>query len=1667
MLQNKMFISNAQRYKNRNTSEGGYALILAIVVLGALLAIATPFLLTARASSKSSVTRAGDVRARVEADSATAALMRRLEANDCEVDITPVFDTEDEARLSLTTPSELYPLRDGKGAVVSASAEPEQNRIDINSASPNALAVILGRGFLTSDLKKDATEISVDDGSKFPDKGFLWIRGELIQYQQKKGSAFLECARQQMAGDAGPYEPAKDYRTGTPVLDARAHAVAKYRVRANPGTFRPFTTVDELTRVKMEPPNCPPITTEDLRKVRDKFTVYGERHGHDDWSAPQRITTPLAVDGMARIFKCESGRYFGIGTTVKITTPEGEEYGLVVENSNRGIVLEEPFTKNAAAYQATIQFLIPAPVHLQSTPPELLEELLAGLDVERAGTPEPLDRELVKKIIAKIKEKPITSWQNLIDSVFIPLAKEGSIKVQHIQAILTNAEHSNDRTLKFSTVPFTLTTGSRYRIVTGASVNSPAGTEWGRAETESVVEVHPQVREKNELGIRAIARQIEFDDMFRLSRRGRDWMTYPYNSSAFDGSANPPSRTRSYLNALAQLAEAVPFVQSDDPDKSWAQLLATRDAFPDQYSLHFDADLTMEGHDVRTLGAWRGSATAAPAQFALQNPNYVYPGSISGWVRFDAGSITGTIFDMGSTTSAIRDRISLAIEKGDLVARVRDSAGDDNNGIANVAGAANNEIRYPVSNIKQNVWYHFTIAFRGSGPSDWALFVDGIPRGKQGLVTRLTTDLPTLTQLPSYPPIPVEDASGFPGFGVLKIGGELVEYTGKNGNSFITTRPTGNVPGAYTGGRGARDSFDANPNLSYLYEHKSGDTVEFYGYSCKLMRDVQNGGGSLKAGIGKFTAAHVSRIQSGNWFTTIEIATLPGGPGGGGGAFPLGKGVEAGVTIPSLRLVPVDVMEPNSGGAGTTCDTDFIKAFSPAGGYAVMFQFQGVGSMQSSKGSTLFGAEVIQYGGVSGTDSLVNVTRITQPTNYFTTGAFVFDWQQDVPQGHKNNNHQFWTYVVPCSIATSGGTYEIPQQTLQNASTYIAAQLIELGGSGVGIDTTSEWFNYDTYLNGELCVFASWRWQNARGVTLPPPQITINPNGNPPVILTFGNTVFPNPPAAGCPPYQASAYTLGDPPNKGIPSIAREIADGGARTGQGIRFRGTNNTYSRDHFNTTEIIPCFLTYYGSIFGGRPGRNDRIRYMFPQGITFGPFDPYLTINWTAGYNTHQEWVATKERIPAPVPIGQTSVYSSEVLPAAATFEDSRNFWRIVKTPSGELPSETTTIAVGGRFDGPGDEVAGTIDEVEFTTPFLTSGQITLAKLIVDKAFTSSAKSFLVNPVVGSVPYNVSNNPVLGAAALPGCAKTLGGQAMATMPADAGILLIGEELIGYDTYDAASGTVNVAANGRGLLGTVASSHGAHETAVFLDHLVVTQLAGNANGGASRIPFEDANGFPNEGTLLIGSELIHYTRQEAGAFSMPEFTDDAEVANSDTSGTIVNLKRKGDGIFRGRYGSIPATHDSGEIIFRFPYRYWDRWVLGADAPEMSYIQMDERMERGFWRRVYWQEELPMAGVSLECLARIDARSPWTAQANNSDGLWLYTKPNDTEKPNRIGRLGERVELRFGVRYGLGSFSPIQPPVNNATVRSDAWKTTPRLRAIVTERFGESKVLRKEERR
>jgi hypothetical protein len=284
----------------------------------------------------------------------------------------------------------------------------------------------------------------------------------------------------------------------------------------------------------------------------------------------------------------------------------------------------------------------------------------------------------------------------------------------------------------------------------------------------------------------------------------------------------------------------------------------------------------------------------------------------------------------------------------------------------------------------------------------------------------------------------------------------------------------------------------------------------------------------------------------------------------------------------------------------------------------------------------------------------------------------------------------------------------------------------------------------------------------------------------------------------------------------------------------------------------------------------------------------------------------------------------------------------------------------------------------------------------------------------------------------------------------LPSDAGLLRLGGEIVCYSSVDPDTGAFTIPSNGRGLLGTTAEAHEVGESVQFLDGWTVGVLAGQASATASSLPLTDVADFPQYGTVLVDDELIHYTRIAGAALDMPRRSQ--EPGNKDA---------KGDGLFRGRFGTTPAGHAAFTPVILFPFRYWDRWAERADAPELAYVSPCVDQPNAFWRNVFWTSEEPGSGQSrIEVLQRLITRGaplpPWDGDPDTTPGLKLLTDGMAQGNGNAIASPADLIEWRAFVRYEPGAFDAV-------TGLSHGWKETPRLTAFGVEYLGPNLVLRR----
>ena len=469
---------------------------------------------------------------------------------------------------------------------------------------------------------------------------------------------------------------------------------------------------------------------------------------------------------------------------------------------------------------------------------------------------------------------------------------------------------------------------------------------------------------------------------------------------------------------------------------------------------------------------------------------------------------------------------------------------------------------------------------------------------------------------------------------------------------------------------------------------------------------------------------------------------------------------------------------------------------------------------------------------------------------------------------------------------------------------------------------------------------------------------------------------------------------------------------------------------------------------------------------PEVVTFGLEPNQVNVRIRRNYEGHG-WVAFTE--------GVGTEYRQRGLPGGGTTEQRDRYVRILKFPSGEMPDVARggRATVGGARDNQIGAADAQIDEIR-VTPFESEKYI----------LWNHAEMDLIGPVpvdpnnpgagttgslggglgtggidettdeipIASVEWMVSNPRSFGPEPrfyiLPDGRRIYfereinGGQ----LPReDAGLVMIGDEIIAFRSIgSSSSGAPALLDCERGFMNTIATSHGWGASVVFLDFVTVSMLQGGLDPSSNRLDVADTAGFlRNGGTLKVGEELIHYTTVEGKTFVMPTRMDE----DGDREG----------GLFRGRYGTRPASHDAQALVLDMPFRYWDRYAPMQDAADLSWYGCGLDLPGAFFHRLEFEKRRPDQYTDIEVLVRTDATVPWSADPAKTRGLFLFTD-SEEDDPNIIGTAGDGLDVRVLFKYLSGAFDPID-------LRAHGWKTTPELLSLRVTYLDQTRVLTREE--
>ena len=1659
----------------------GVALPLVLAVLVCLLAVAIPFSLSMRHESHGSTFRIhrDDVRREdLMLQQESAAHLARTAPDR---DPTPYFDDIGELQVPIEQVAQDAGLKlSPRDRLWSVQVEDHGARIDLNAAPLQVIARGLHLSSRTTRrIGPEDKEIRVEDGECFQDSGYVWIDGEISYYGRREKNVLNDLVRPSVV--PGFFEPVEigDPRTfdaNVEVIDFRAYLVATETFRAREGAEFRYDTVLQAASIARY--GLGALGEESLALLERRFTVFHPDQCRDRWVDPQRIFSSI-VGGETRAFFVDSGQYYGAGTIVRIFNDRGGvHYGVVVRSQPQGnvfqIALDLEIDISAEGGLAMVESMQRRPINVNTCSLEMLELLWTGLaygnEIVSASDARRLAKDLIK-LRPLQGPKALDAWlEQLIE-------KKTEIDPELARMLYAHGHHAGDFFLGYATLPFSYDSSGTFEVHTGASTNyEVSARERGRSFVDQVMTLAGGGR-----SLRILKSQRDFDDPFRLTRRAHGYATHPENlhiTSSLERLTDPPGRAQG--EALYDLDR----FPSEQLEGAGVRLAPGRmEGFTlgpgvSDVTIHFDEGETIstevDGWNLEEQGpppplSVNGNAVSTELGQATEHAQHgrtretsvasdvtsilrVQPFAVSMWWNPGSSLSEQVLFD--TAVQPVKDRVLLEFDGSRLVFRVFDSS--------TVASTTSVEdpigtIRYEFDDglpLEQNTWYHVTAFCRGNRAGQMALCVDGRPRGKSLFFTRLTQDLDE--GVPSYKSggiadraIVVKDASSLPNRGVVCVGGvEIVEYTSKTGNS-LQLQPDPNDPFGGRAARGSNLDFGGNPLAGSELAHPAQSSVEMYGYSALLSSDIlPTGGGQLIQPLGRFQVAMVDPQ-----FQPDEIRIQ------GLGTVPLGRGFES-QNLQQLPLVGVNQNE----------DSLEEDTFQENGGYALILQGIRIGSPnrdaqnpngepgsdqpttvgKTTMGSWVGGIEVIRYDRYDfRAKVLSNVQRAATlgsrlPPNF---GKNVWSGEP-IGEPHafvvKKDARVVWVpppayepafypvLVIPISIEVTGAGalkegFLVPEA--RGGQGITRCELVQIGLDFEDPEQNStEWVRYNSIIE-DLFVRDQPDAAQRTGQTL---------------MATYGFLLEEV-------ERQGKSWTQ-DQLDDFYEFVNQEPLPDRSTVFPMLAFRGVLGTRNCKHARTDAVLPVWRARRQGVDRTfvRPGRHDEVT-LIEGGSTSAVF-PLHEINYGWSQDGAEDWgrdshvalrrAAESELKRTPFAGGDPD----DALSTGANYvdrTDPRRFSRVVKFPSGELPSEVPAqIHLGRAFDGAGT-ARGYLDEVRVMRAGDPNENFPLAlNVLAEDLDENEEEALRLDHESLRFPHMQRRDDTTEAF-----------QILERIPADGCILKIGDEYIVCNRKNGQQ--MEIAENGRKVqLGVDPGFHGRDETAMVLPFLVISRLEGELDDSGFHVQVADTRGFPESGFVLIDQELIAYTHVEDGnRLFVPTFLmRDPERAATRPSAA-----------FRGRYGTFATSHSRDSVVMWWPHRYPDWYAERADIPELAAYEVSFPVRRGFFTSLSWEERSddgqdPMSELIVQ--ARVQGRGDFTAEPGQDPFFFEIEDPTESGEPWRIDRQGDLLRVRVLTRYRQGAFD-----AQNFTRNS--WKRAPFLELLGVEYLAEPVIERFAERR
>jgi hypothetical protein len=331
--------------------------------------------------------------------------------------------------------------------------------------------------------------------------------------------------------------------------------------------------------------------------------------------------------------------------------------------------------------------------------------------------------------------------------------------------------------------------------------------------------------------------------------------------------------------------------------------------------------------------------------------------------------------------------------------------------------------------------------------------------------------------------------------------------------------------------------------------------------------------------------------------------------------------------------------------------------------------------------------------------------------------------------------------------------------------------------------------------------------------------------------------------------------------------------------------------------------------------------------------------------------------------------------------------AENWGRILKFPSGELPTtiQENTLIGGRMTPGGTGPISATIDEIAISQDgYAPYG------FVVGASVDASASA---------IPVGV--RALMGGSEPPGGTPNTGG--ILRLSQSGGLVKVDDEIIGVCGVEGA----RFYPVKRGLLGSSPSPHAEGAKIYIIPYPRAAAFDGSLTD--TSVPIRNPGEVPEEGFVQVArqasdGEILPY-RSVSGGGQDNRYQD-------------VN----GLGVFRGAFGSPKTGCTAQDIGIFIPFRYYDLYEANRDSRQGVYYYAVTTVEKGFFKRITWDATIPQGTVVI-VQVRIDGEPGWDCQPTNSKGgIFQFTEP---EGNNIIDVAGDRVEVRVYLTYLDGAYA------------------------------------------